>query len=127
MFTEAFPALDTDRSGNLAFRVLGAEWMDPQKLIKATEAKLREYGLTMREYRWGKIAGVLLSVENTKRYRPAAAGMTLLAAIRRLWPKRLAEGAREEWLAKLMGGISYDPARWGQTLSSYKKRRVNLY
>jgi uncharacterized protein YbbC (DUF1343 family) len=127
VFTEAFPALDTDRGGNLAFRVLGAEWMDPQKLIKATEAKLREYGLAVREYRWGKIAGVLLSVESIKRYRPAAAGMTLLAAIRKLWPKQLAEGAREEWLAKLMGGVSYDPARWGQTLSRYRKLRVNLY
>ena len=127
VFTEAFPALDTDRGGNLAFRVLGAEWMDPQKLIKATDKKLREYGLAMREYRWGKIAGVLFSVENIKRYRPAAAGMTLLDAIRRLWPKSLAEGAREEWLAKLMGGVSYDPEKWGQALSRYRKQRVNLY
>jgi uncharacterized protein YbbC (DUF1343 family) len=107
--------------------VLGAEWMDPRKLIKATEGKLRECGLTMREYRWGKTAGVLLSVESIKRYRPAAAGMTLLNAIRRLWPKQLAEGAREEWLTKLMGGVSYDPSKWGQTLSRYRKLRVNLY
>ena len=127
VFTEAFPALDTDRSGNLAFRVLGAEWMDPQKLMRDTRDRLLGYGLSMREYRWGKVAGVLLSVENIKRYRPVAAGMTLLSAIRRRWPKQLAEGAREQWLAKLMGGTSYDPSTWGQTLKKYKKYRINLY
>ena len=127
VFTEAFPALDTDRGGNLAFRVLGAKWMDPQKLIRATESKLRKYGLAIREYRWGDIAGVLLSVENVKRYKPAAAGMTLLDSIRSFWPKQLSEGAREEWLAKLMGGVSYDPAKWGPTLSRYRKRRVDIY
>lgn len=127
VFTEAFPALDTDRGGNLAFRVLGAEWMDPQKLIRDTKDKLLAYGLSMREYRWGKIAGVLLSVENIRRYRPAAAGMVLLSAIRKRWPEQLAEGAREEWLAKLMGGTSYDPADWKRPLAAYAKRRVNLY
>ena len=107
--------------------MLGAEWIDPQRLVRDTRDVLRACGLSVREYRWGKTAGVLLSVESIKRYRPAVAGMMLLSAIRKLWPKRLAEGAREEWLAKLMGGISYDPARWGQTLSRYRKLRVNLY
>ena len=127
VFTEAFPALDVDRGGNLAFRVIGAEWMNPQKLIAATREKLLEYGLSVREYRWGKVAGILLTVENIKRYRPAAAGMALLAAMRRLWPKQLAEGAREEWLAKLMGGGSCNPDDWSRPLSRYRKRRVNLY
>lgn len=127
VFTEAFPSLNTDRNGNLAFRVLGAEWMEPQKLIKATKSKLLEYGLTMREYRWGKIAGILLSVADTKRYRPIAASMTLLAAIRKFWPAQLAQGAREEWLEKLMGGTSYDPANWKKPISQFKKLSVNLY
>ena len=127
VFTEAFPALDTDRSGNLAFRVLGAEWMDPQKLIRDASEKLLNYGLSMREYRWGKIAGVLLSIENLKRYRPVAAGMTLLTAIRKRWPKQIAEGERREWLVKLMGGESFDPAEWKRPLAAYAKRRVNLY
>lgn len=127
VFTEAFPALDTDRSGNLAFRVLGAEWMDPQKLIRDVSDKLLDHGLSMREYRWGKVAGVLLSIENLKRYRPVAAGMTLLAAIRKRWPKQIAEGERREWLAKLMGGESFNPAEWKRPLAAYAKRRVNLY
>ena len=127
VFTEAFPALDTDRGGNLAFRVLGAEWMDPQKLIADTKDHLRACGLSMREYRWGKISGVLLSVENAKRYRPAAAGMILLSAIKKRWPKHLMKGAREEWLAKLMGGTSYDPADWTCPLKSYARKRINLY
>ena len=127
VFTEAFPALDTDRSGNLAFRVLGAEWMDPQRLIRDTEEALHACGLTLREYRWGKIAGVLLTIENLRRYRPVAAGMALLKAIRRRWAAPLAAGAREEWLVKLMGGSSFDPAEWRRPLAAYAKKRVNLY
>jgi hypothetical protein len=53
--------------------------------------------------------------------------MELLSAIRKRWPKQLAEGAREEWLAKLMGGVSYDPADWKRPLSTYAQNRVNLY
>lgn len=127
VFTEAFPALDTDRAGNLAFRVLGAEWIDPSKLIRRTRETLSGYGVSMREYRWNKTAGVLLSAENAARYRPVAAGMTLLGAIGELWPERLAEGAREEWLAKLMGGTSFDPGNWKRDLAAWKKSRVNLY
>ena len=127
VFTEAFPALDTDRAGNLAFRVLGASWMDPQRLIRDTAETVRRYGVALREYRWGTNAGVLLSVAEPNRYRPVAAGMTLLKAIRRRWPKPLAEGARDEWLVKLLGGTSQDPAAWTRLLSTYAKRRVNLY
>ena len=127
VFTEAFPALDTDRSGNLAFRVLGAKWIDPQKLIRSAKDKLKDYGVSLREYRWGEAAGILLSVENVKRYRPAAAGMTLLDAIRKLWPEQLAEGAREDWLKKLMGGTSYNPDDWKRQLTAYNRKRINLY
>ena len=65
--------------------------------------------------------------ENLKRYRPAAAGMTLLKAIRRRWAKQLAVGAREEWLVKLMGGTSFDPDAWRRPLANYAKKRINLY
>ena len=123
----SFPSLDTDRSGNLAFRVLGAEWMDPQRLIRDIEDDLHACGLSLREYHWGKIAGVLLSIDNLKHYRPAVAAMTLLKAIRRRWAKPLASGAREEWLVKLMGGTSFDPAVWRRPLAAYAKKRVNLY
>jgi len=127
VFTEAFPALDTDRGGNLAFRVLGAKWIDPQRLIGDTEARMREYGVSMREWRWATANGILLSVGNVRRYRPVAGGMTLLSAIGRRWPKRLSEGAQEEWLAKLMGGRSFDPGEWGRPLAAYAKRRISLY
>lgn len=127
VFTEAFPSLDTDRAGNLAFRVLGAKWMNPQTLIHDTRDALGRFGLAIREYRWGDTAGVLLSLKDAERYRPVAAGMTLLASIRRRWPEHLAEGAREDWLAKLMGGTSYDPPEWKRSLAAYTKRRISLY
>lgn len=127
VFTEAFPALDTDRAGNLAFRVLGAEWMNPHRLIDDVGAAIHACGLSMREYRWGKTAGVLLTLEEPKRYRPVAAGMALLESIRRRWPRQLADGARDEWLTKLMGGGALDPTAWRRPLAAYAKRRVNLY
>lgn len=127
VFTEAFPALDTDRNGNLAFRVLGAKWIDPKLLIKDTEKTLLNYGVSLREYRWSDMSGVLLSVINHRKYRPVAAGMTLLSAIRKRWPKQIAEGAREEWLSKLMGGTSCDPIEWGKAILKYKRSRINLY
>ena len=127
VFTEAFPAIDVDRGGNLAFRVLGAEWMDPEKLMGDTSGRLAECGVSMREYRWSGMAGVLLEVADARRYRPVAAGMALLAAIKRRWPRRLAAGAREEWLVKLMGGESFEPAEWNRPLAAYARRRVNLY
>lgn len=127
VFTEAFPSLDTDRGGNLAFRVLGAEWMDPGRLIRAVECDLAACGVSLREYRWGAIAGVLLSICSLKRYRPVAAGMILLNAIRRLWPRELAVGERQEWLVKLLGGGSTDPADWKRPLAAYSRKRVNLY
>jgi hypothetical protein len=68
-----------------------------------------------------------MSCRDAKRYRPAAAGMHLLSAVRRRWPDKLAEGAREEWLAKLMGGTSCDPSQWKSQLAAYSKKRVNLY
>lgn len=125
VFTEAFPSLDTDRGGNLAFRVVGASWMDSQKLIRSCSAQVLRYGVSMREYRWQGASGVLLSVAAPARYRPAAAGVTILAAIRRLWSRQLAEGAREDWLVKLMGGGSLDPREW--RLAAYSRRRVDLY
>lgn len=127
VFTEAFPALNTDRNGNLAFRVLGAKWIDPKLLVKDTEKSLLKYGMSLREYRWGDMAGVLLSVSDCSRYRPAAAGMTLLSAIRKRWPAQLSEGAREEWLSKLMGGTSYDPTQWKKSIAKYNRSRINLY
>jgi len=127
VFTEAFPALDVDRCGNLAFRVLGAEWIDPRRLMRDAGEAVRACGVSMREYRWGKTAGVLLSVEDPVRYRPVAAGMFLLAAVRRRWPGRLAAGARSEWLEKLMGGASFDPSEWNRTRTAFLKRAVRLY
>lgn len=127
VFTEAFPSLDTNRSGNLAFRVLGAKWIEPQKLIGDVDAEMERYGVSLREYRWETAAGVLLSIKDIKSYRPVAAGMALLNAIRRRWPKQLAEGARDEWLVKLMGGTSFDPKEWRRPLATYAKNRVNLY
>lgn len=127
VFTEAFPALDTDRSGNLAFRVLGSKWMAPQKLIGDVAEKMRGFGVSMREYRWNTSSGVLLSVESINRYRPVAAGMTMLNAIKARWPEQLAVGARDEWLTKLMGGTSLSPEEWRRPLAKYARERVNLY
>ena len=70
---------------------------------------------------------MLLTIENLRRYRPVAAGMELLQAIRRRWAEPLAAEAREDWLVKLMGGKSFDPSEWKRPLRTYAKKRVDLY
>lgn len=127
VFSEAYPALDVDRSGNLAFRVLGAKWMDAEKLMRDTRDELAKCGIAMREYRWGEISGVLFSVAAPGRYRPVRASMALLKAIERRWGKQLAEGTRPEWMDKLMGGKSRTPESWRSGLAGYSRKRVNLY
>ena len=37
VFTEAYPAVDCDRAGALAFRVVGAPWIDQKAIIGELE------------------------------------------------------------------------------------------
>ena len=48
VFTEAYPAVDCDRDGPLAFRVIGAPWMDSKGLMESLRVGLDTCGVEMR-------------------------------------------------------------------------------
>ena len=112
--TEAIPAIDVGRGTNLAFRLLGAPWIDADKLL----GRLEEAGLTgvrfhphsyvagVKPYEGRPIRGLRISVTDNAAFRPVATGVAVLAAIRdlyggdSLWKS---EGVRPEWFDKLFG------------------------
>ncbi|HCG20302.1 MAG TPA: DUF1343 domain-containing protein [Verrucomicrobia bacterium] len=147
VFTEAYPAVDCDRQGALAFRVLGAPWLDARAVMEDLEPGLSACGVEMRPYRYACAAGasagsvldgILLSTSPAAPYRPVRAGVLILAALLRRHAEEMAAGARPEWLAKLMGTETVGAAlrggdleglfhSWDVGRAAYLPTRVNLY
>lgn len=112
VFTEAYPALDCDRNGPLAFRVVGAPWLDAPGLLDEVGASLGKCGMGARLFRYRpaggrysgqELEGLLLSVEDAEDFRPVSAGTYLCAAAMRRHPQEFRKGSRPEWMDKLMG------------------------
>ena len=142
VFTEAFPAVDCDRSGPLAFRVVSAPWMSIADLMGDLATALPACGLGARPYRYlrdGQACdGVLLEIDNPDAFYPVTAGIVILAALYSRHPSELMEGARPEWFAKLMGTESVLEAiredalsdlfhGWIDAQDAYLPGRVDLY
>ena len=148
VFTEAYVSVDCDRAGALAFRVLGAPWLDVTTLLDDAGASLSACGMGGRVIRYrpaggdfaGRILdGLLLTVERPASYRPVTAGAQLFAAILRRYPEELEKGFRPEWLDKLSGSSALraalpDSAALAALLRDWRvandgpaSRRVDLY
>jgi len=149
VFTEAYVSVDCDRFGALAFRVLGAPWLDAAGLFAETRAPLAACGIGARTIRYrpgggayaGQVLdGLFLTIEKPDAYLPVTAGARLFSAIMRRHPDALAKDSRPEWLDKLSGssalrGALGDPnalddllARWHDGLAAYTaKDRTCLY
>ena len=142
VFTEAFPSVDCDRSGPLAFRIVSAPWMSIADTMNDLAAALPACGLGARPYRYLRDGqardGVLLEVDNPDAFYPATAGVVILAAMYSRHPAEILEGARPEWFAKLMGSetvlnaIREDAlsdlfSSWIEAQDAYLPRRVDLY
>ncbi|MGN0853422.1 MAG: exo-beta-N-acetylmuramidase NamZ domain-containing protein [Kiritimatiellia bacterium] len=147
VFTEAYPAVDCDRQGPLAFRVLGAPWMDLAGLLDDFVDALPACGMGVRPIRYmpsgGPYAGralngLLLSVENPDAFYPVTAGTILFAAIQHRHGREFLENARPEWMDKLMGGPSVRNAYADRALSglfqtwideqdAFMPARISLY
>jgi len=147
VFTEAFPALDCDRAGSLAFRVLGAPWLDVHALQNALADALPACGLDIRPFRYRPqnglyadrpLDGLLLSIANPHAFYPVTGGTLILAALHQRHPQEIREGARPEWLDKLTGSTdtrlaleSDDPSalfqKWIDAQDAYLPQRVDLY
>ena len=112
LFTEAYPAVDCDRDGTLAFRVIGAPWLDVKKMMEALSAGLNSCGVEMHPYRYvphgGKYSGftlngILFSVSRPEQYYPVTAGVLIFTALVQLHGSQMALGAKPDWLDMLLG------------------------
>lgn len=147
VFTEAYPAVDCDRAGALAFRVIGAPWMSAADIMRDLESGLSACGVEMRPYRYVSsygphagltLNGILFSVPRTKPYYPITAGVLVFAALMSRYADKMSVGARPEWLAKLAGTDAIGAAlsagdleglfhSWIAAQDAYLPTRVNLY
>lgn len=114
VFGEALPALDYGSGTGSAFQLLGAPWLDCQRLI----TELAGYplpGLALEAttyyaqsglYKDMELSGVRLIVTDTATFRPIRSCVTLLEVITRLYgadPLWMAPGTRPEWFDALFG------------------------
>lgn len=147
VFTEAYPSLDCDRAGPLAFRVLGAPWLDAVGLAEDLAYPLRSCGLSMRairyvpsdgEYSGRPIDGLIFSIEQPDAFYPATAGAMIFATVWQRHREDMERGARPEWLDKLYGtsdlrhalhGDAFNDLlqRWIDEQEAYLNARVTLY
>lgn len=109
VFTEAFPAIDCDRAGTYAFRVVSYPGINAEELAEELSAPLLDCGFTVRAFSVsGKEALLARLADGGKVYRPCEAGIRILAAALQKNPA-LAKDARPEWMAKLYGSMDiYD-------------------
>lgn len=146
VFTEAYPAIDCDRDGSMAFRVIGAPWLDSRKLAKALGPGLETCGVQMRPYRYAPkggpykgltLNGILLTVPRASAYYPITAGVMIFSVMAQLYPRQISIGARPEWLDKLFGTTEVRETlggdlneiftNWIMDQDEYLKTKVNLY
>lgn len=98
VWSEAYPAVDIDRSGAMAFRMISAPFIDVKWLVKVCE-DLSKYGVGAMPYG----SGVLFLICDFEVFKPVAAGVKLLEKLVKRYPKEMLEGVRREWMAKLYG------------------------
>lgn len=147
VFTEAYPAIDCDRDGPLAFRVVGAPWLDVKAVIDALAPGLDTCGVAMRPYRYsprgGQYAGftlngILFSVSRPSAYYPVTAGILIFTALMQRHGAKVAVGARPEWLDRLYGSTDIRDTlsggdlgelfqQWIDGQDAYLKTKVDLY
>ena len=127
VFSEAFDAIDCDRNGSLAFRVVGAPWLDIARLLDDFMDPLPACGLGVRPIRYrptggtyaGQVLnGLLLSVENPDAFYPVTAGVIILAALLHRHHDEMMEDAHPEWLDKLVGSTALRDALASKNLSA---------
>lgn len=147
VFTEAYPAVDCDRHGSLAFRVVGAPWLDARVVMDDLRSGLELCGIAMRPYRYVPnggsysgftLNGILFSVTRPIGYYPVTAGVLIFAALLKHHGERVLVGARPEWMDKLYGSTDVrdalkngdlDPLfrSWIDGQDAYLETKVDLY
>ena len=147
VFTEAFTALDCDRDGPFAFRVLGAPWLNVVQLFDDVGRALPACGISARPLRYrpqgglykGEVLdGLIFSIENPSAFYPVTAGTMIFNALMRRHESDLMKDSRPAWLDKLAGTETLRAAiasnrmgdlfqTWIDAHAPYLAARVNLY
>jgi len=114
VFSEALPGIDCGRGTNLAFRVLGAPWLQAEAFCSRL-ASQRLPGVTFHPYRYvaavapyaGKeLDGVRLTATDPARFHPVQISLAVVRTLSemvgpaRVWRHK---GVRPEWFDKLYG------------------------
>jgi uncharacterized protein YbbC (DUF1343 family) len=147
VFTEAYPAIDCDRAGSLAFRIIGAPWLDQKGLIADLTPGLSSCGVGMRPYRYApqegpykgqNLNGVLFTVANGEAFYPVTAGVLVFTALLQHHGAKVNLNARPEWLDKLTGSTAIRDTLESGSLSAlfqswidgqdaYLETKIDLY
>lgn len=147
VFTEAYPALDCDRAGPMAFRVIAAPWMNPRQVMGDLRRALTACGVGMRPYRYQPqsgnyqglhLNGVMFSVLYPGAFSPVTAGVILLSLLMKTYGEKVSLGSRPEWMDKLYGSpetrraveacdLSPLVQSWISQHDAYRETRVDLY
>lgn len=98
VWSEAYPKVDIDRNGPLAFRMVSAPFIDVKSLVEDCRV-LSKYGV--KAHPFGK--GVLFTITDIELFKPVSAGVKLLEILLKRYPKEMLEGVRREWMNKLYG------------------------
>ncbi len=142
VFTEALPALDCDRRGLLPFQVLGAPWMDGERVARKINA-VAPSGVRVTPHEYVSADGVLLRgirfvVTDATLFRPVATGFLALQALQDLYGQEVlwsAPGTRPEFFDQLCGSptpraaliegvpIAELEAQWQQDRATFKAER----
>lgn len=98
VWSEAYPAIDIDRNGPLAFRLISAPFIEVKALIEECKVLLK-YGVKATPYG----AGILFTIADFEAFKPVSAGVKLLEILYKRYPEQMAVGLRREWINKLYG------------------------
>ncbi len=149
VFTEAFPAIDSDRDGPMAFRVIGAPWLDMPGLIDDLRGPLETCGIEMRPYRYSpkgghyagfNLNGILFSISRPIGYYPVTAGVLILTAIIQRHGAKVLAGSNPGLLDNIFGSSDVTDIlkggdidlgdifqSWIDGQDEYLKTKVDLY
>lgn len=131
VFSEALPGIDCGRGTNLAFRVIGAPWLEAEKFCRHL-ARFKVKGAAFHPYRYTAAAqpltgqdlgAVRISVTDPALFHPVECSLLLLRELavcygeERVWQH---QGVRPDWFDKLYG----DPQVRTQLIEGAPLKRI---
>jgi len=114
VFCEALPGIDCGRGTNMAFRVLGAPWLEAEKFcrhlsqfsLKGVDFHPYRYTAAVKPYAGRELDAIRISVTNPAQFKPVECSLLVLRELTqcygygRVWRHK---GVRLRWFDKLYG------------------------